>query len=118
KVAAALSKVAMVSADLELSVLQMRRNLTELMDCARADSPPEAELMLRSRRDQVLASERAVRAIHLFIQQAGADVDDDLVERVWRDAQTAQMHVANDVERVLSVVGQFAFGLKVDEVIL
>ena len=118
-VTAPLNAVAMAKADLELSMLQMRRNLAELMDGARTDATPPAELMLRTRRDQVLAFERALRAIQLFVQRAGPGVDGDgLVERVWRDAQTARMHAANDVERVLSVVGQFAFGLKVDEFIL
>lgn len=114
KVSRPLSAAAMAEADLELSTLQMRRNVAELMACARADATPEAELMLRSRRDQVLAFERAMAAIRLF----EPDVDDGLVERVWRDVQTAHMHVANDVERVLSVAGQFAFGLKVDAFIL
>lgn len=109
----ALSPVAMAIADLELSVLQIRRNLSELMDCARVDAVPDAELMLRSRRDQVVASDRALRAIHMCVQDGGASV-----ERVWRDVQTARVHVANDVERVLSVAGQFAFGLEVDEFIL
>ncbi|ORW04453.1 acyl-CoA dehydrogenase family protein [Mycobacterium kyorinense] len=114
KVRHPLSAVAMAEADLELSVLQMRRNVAELMACARLDAGPEEELMLRSRRDQVLAFERAMTAIRLF----EPDVDAELVERVWRDVRTAHMHVANDVERVLSVVGQFAFGLKVDAFIL
>ena len=113
EVTAALSPVAMAITDLELSELQMRRNISELMDCARVDSIPGAELMVRSRRDQVVAADRALRAIQMFVQDG-----DEIVERVWRDVQTARMHVANDVERVLSVAGQFAFGLPVDEFIL
>ena len=119
KVTTPLSVVAMADADLELSVLQMRRNLAELMECARVDSSPDAEMMLRARRDQVLAFERARNAVQLFVPQSGSDDDNDgRVERVWRDVQTAGMHVANDVDRVLSVVGQFAFGLKVDDFML
>ncbi|OHV00592.1 acyl-CoA dehydrogenase family protein [Mycobacterium talmoniae] len=110
-----LSPVALAGADLTLSVLQMRRNLTELMDCARADASPDAALMLRARRDQVLSFERAMNAVRLFIGQSD---DDGRAERVWRDVQTARMHVANDVDRVLAVVGEFAFGLPVDEFIL
>ncbi|PQM44290.1 Flavin-dependent monooxygenase, oxygenase subunit HsaA [Mycobacterium talmoniae] len=110
-----MSPVALAGADLTLSVLQMRRNLTELMDCARADASPDAALMLRARRDQVLSFERAMNAVRLFIGQSD---DDGRAERVWRDVQTARMHVANDVDRVLAVVGEFAFGLPVDEFIL
>ncbi|KUH85507.1 MULTISPECIES: acyl-CoA dehydrogenase family protein [unclassified Mycobacterium] len=116
--ATALSAVAMATADLELSALQIRRNLTELMDCARDASEPDTALILRSRRDQVVASDRAVRAIQTFIPDSGTGIGGDaLVERVWRDVQTARTHVASNVEQVLSVVGRFAFGLKVDDLI-
>ncbi|WP_102142583.1 acyl-CoA dehydrogenase family protein [Mycobacterium hubeiense] len=111
----ALSEIAMARTDLDLSLLQMRRNLGELMDCARRDIAPDTELMLRSRRDQVMASERAVRAVQTFLRHS--DVDDDVSERVWRDVQTARTHVASNVEQVLSVVGRFAFGLNVDDLI-
>jgi hypothetical protein len=98
KVTTALSAVAMAEGGLQLSVLQMRRNLAELSDCAQVDSSPNAELMLRARRDKVMAFERAMKAIELFVSQSGPDDDSDgRVERVWRDVQTSHMHVANDV---------------------
>jgi 3-hydroxy-9,10-secoandrosta-1,3,5(10)-triene-9,17-dione monooxygenase len=45
------------------------------------------------------------------------DADSHLLERVWRDVQTARMHVASNVEQVLAVVGRFALGLDVDDLI-
>jgi 3-hydroxy-9,10-secoandrosta-1,3,5(10)-triene-9,17-dione monooxygenase len=111
-----LGPIAMASADVELSVLQIRRNVGELMKCVRAGNHPDAELMLRTRRDQVMASERAVQAIRAVMQDPGIDAD-DLMERIWRDVQTARMHVSSNVEQVLSVVGRFAMGLNVDDVI-
>jgi 3-hydroxy-9,10-secoandrosta-1,3,5(10)-triene-9,17-dione monooxygenase len=113
----ALSALAMASTDLELSLLQIRRNVGDLMDCAGTGGYPDAELMLRTRRDQVMASERALRAISVVMQSPGQDADEVLLERVWRDAQTARMHVSSNVEQVLSVVGRFAFGLNVDDLI-
>lgn len=110
-----LDQLAMAAADLEVSLLQIRRNLTELAHCARSDTTPGAELMLRARRDQVLAFERAMRAVGLCVARGGADAR---LDRVWRDMQTARLHAANDVERVLAAVGQFAFGLPVDDLIL
>ena len=104
----------MASADLDLSVLQMRRNLTDLMESAGADTGPDSELILRSRRDQAMASDRAVRAVRTVVSRQ--DVDDGLVERVWRDVQTARTHVASNVEQVLSIVGRFAYGLNVDDI--
>lgn len=107
--------LAVASTGVELSLRQIRRNIGEFMDCAHNDAFPDAELLLRGRRDQVVAFERAAQVVRLFVEQSSGD---DRVERVWRDVQTAHMHVSNDAERVLSVVGQFAFGMKVDEFIL
>lgn len=110
-----LGTLAMAAADLAVSWLQLRRNLADLAECARTGSVPDAELMLRARRDQVLAFERAMHAVGRCIERGAAD---RRVERVWRDMQTARLHAANDVERVLAAVGQFAFGLPVDDLIL
>ena len=117
EVTTALSATAIAHTDVELSVLQIRRNVGDLMDCVRAGGFPDAELMLRTRRDQVMASERAVRAIATMVQSQDHAVDDVLMERVWRDVQTARMHVSSNVEQVLSVVGKFAVGLDVDDLI-
>ena len=109
--------IAMANADVELSVLQIGRNVAELMDCVRAGRHPEDELVLRTRRDQVMASERAVEAIRAIVQNPGPDADDALLDRIWRDVQTARIHVSSNVEQVLSVVGRFAMGLNVDDLI-
>lgn len=114
----ALSAVAMASADIELSLLQIRRNVAELVTRVRADVPLDAELVLRTRRDQVMAAERAVRAVRTVRTiMPTPGLDDVLTERVWRDVQTARMHVASNVEQVLSVAGRFAMGLNVDDLI-
>lgn len=112
-----LSALAMAHTDVELSLQQIRRNVGDLMDCVRGGGYPDAELMLRTRRDQVMASERAVRAISVVMQSPGQEADEVLMERVWRDVATARMHVSSNVEQVLSVVGRFAFGLTVDDLI-
>ncbi|WP_319449897.1 MULTISPECIES: acyl-CoA dehydrogenase family protein [unclassified Mycobacterium] len=113
----ALSTLAMARTDVELSVLQIRRNVAALMECVRAGGHPDAELVLRTRRDQVMASERAVRAIRTIVGSPVHDVEDEVLERIWRDVQTASMHVSSNVEQVLSVVGRFALGLEVDDLI-
>jgi 3-hydroxy-9,10-secoandrosta-1,3,5(10)-triene-9,17-dione monooxygenase len=114
---APLGALAMASADVELSVRQIRRNVGDLMNCVHAGEHPGNELVLRTRRDQVMASERAFGAIRAMMHAPDPDADEILLERVWRDAQTARMHVASNVEQVLSVVGRFAMGLNVDDLI-
>jgi 3-hydroxy-9,10-secoandrosta-1,3,5(10)-triene-9,17-dione monooxygenase len=112
-----LTALAISGTDVELSVLQIRRNVGDLMECLRAGAYPDAELVLRTRRDQVMAAERAVQAVRTIVQSQGHDADDGLLERVWRDVQTARIHVSSNVEQVLSVVGRFALGLNVDDLI-
>lgn len=112
-----LDRLSMARADVALSMRQIRRNLAELTDCVRAGGYPGPELVLRARRDQVMASERAVEAIRTIVRDPGPDADHALLERIWRDVQTAQQHVSSNVDQVLSVVGRFAMGLNVDDLI-
>ncbi|QZA15388.1 acyl-CoA dehydrogenase family protein [Mycolicibacterium holsaticum DSM 44478 = JCM 12374] len=110
-------QISMAGTDLELSVLQIHRNVAELMDCVRGGAQPDTALVLRTRRDQVMAAERAVRAVNTVVHRSGHRDDGGVVERVWRDVQTARMHVSSNVEQVLSVVGRFTLGLEVDDLI-
>jgi 3-hydroxy-9,10-secoandrosta-1,3,5(10)-triene-9,17-dione monooxygenase len=43
--------------------------------------------------------------------------DDAVVERIWRDVQTARTHVASNVEQVLALVGRYSFGMEVDDIL-
>ncbi len=108
-------RVAPARADIELSMMQIRRNVAEQLDCVRGERYPDAELMLRTRRDQVMASDRALRAVGAVIDDPGPDADAALLERIWRDVQTARMHVASNVEQVLTVVGRHSVGIAVDD---
>lgn len=112
-----LSPLAMAATDIELSVKQIERNLGELMSCVAAGSHPDPALVLRTRRDQVMASERSLRAVAEVVRNPAPDVDADLLERLWRDVQTARIHVSSNVEQVLALVGRFAMGLAVDDLI-
>lgn len=109
--------IAMAHTDIELSVRQIRRNVAELMECVRAGAYPDTELILRTRRDQVMAVDRAVQAIRTVVHSSGGDIDRGLAERMWRDVQTARVHVSSKVDQVLSVVGRYALGLDVDDLI-
>lgn len=102
-------------ADIELSMLQIRRNVAEQLDCVRGERYPDADLMLRTRRDQVMASDRALRSVGSVVADPGPDADEALLERIWRDVQTARMHVASNVEQVLTVVGRHSVGIAVDD---
>jgi 3-hydroxy-9,10-secoandrosta-1,3,5(10)-triene-9,17-dione monooxygenase len=109
-----LSPLEMARTGVELSMRQIRRNVAEQLECVVTGGYPDTDLMLRTRRDQVMASERAWRALGAV---GDSDVDEALAERVRRDAHTARMHVASNVDQVLAVVGRHTLGLDVDNLI-
>jgi 3-hydroxy-9,10-secoandrosta-1,3,5(10)-triene-9,17-dione monooxygenase len=78
------------------------------------------ELRMRARRDQVMATRRALDAVDLPFQAAGGTSlrRGNPIERAWRDAHAASMHVANELERTLTMYGRGAFGLAVEDTLL
>ena len=115
----ALSSIAMAATDIELSLLQIQRDVADLVRCVEEGGQPDSALVLRTRRDQVMACERAVGAVRAVVQDVDRhEVQDEaLTERLWRDMQTARKHVSSNVEQVLSVAGRSALGLTVDDLI-
>lgn len=109
--------IARAASDIDATVLQMDRNLRELSELAAAGREIPMELRLRTRRDQVRGTERAVAAIDLLFKTAGGHSlrRGNPVERAWRDAHAGSVHVANDVERALAMYGRGAFGLAVED---
>ncbi|MER5839282.1 3-hydroxy-9,10-secoandrosta-1,3,5(10)-triene-9,17-dione monooxygenase oxygenase subunit [Streptomyces prasinus] len=109
--------IARAASDIDATVLQMDRNLRELSALAAAGREIPMELRLRTRRDQVRGTERAVAAIDLLFKTAGGNAlrRGNPVERAWRDAHAGSVHVANDVERALAMYGRGAFGLTVED---
>ncbi|MDN4172181.1 acyl-CoA dehydrogenase family protein [Nocardioides sp. SOB77] len=111
--------VARAASEVDAAVLQMERNLRELVTAAE-DGSIELELRLRTRRDQVRATERTLEAIDLLFKTAGGQSlrRGNPIERAWRDAHAGSVHVANDVERALASYGRGMFGVEVDETLL
>lgn len=112
-----LDQIALCHTDIELSIRQLGRNMADLVACVRAGGYPDAALMLRTRRDQVMAAERAARTVGVLVSNPGTGTDNVLLERIWRDVQTGRMHVSSKVDQVLAVAGRYALGLDVDHLI-
>lgn len=112
--------VARGEAELDAAVLQVERDLRELVDHAERGVPVPKELRLRARRDQVRATERSVEALDLLFKVAGGHSVrmDAPIQRAWRDAHTAAAHVANSAELPLSLYGCWAHGLDADDTLL
>lgn len=102
---------------LEASWAQLSHNLRVLMDHARSNAAPDTELVIRSRRDQVMAAERSMQAIGVFIDAAGTEAwgRRHPLQRAWRESQVALTNAANAVEDTLSIYGRWAYGVDIGD---
>jgi 3-hydroxy-9,10-secoandrosta-1,3,5(10)-triene-9,17-dione monooxygenase len=108
-------RVAEAAAGLDAAWLAAQRNMTELMDHARAGRKIPVPLRLRVRRDQVLGTGQAIRAVDLLFENSGGRAlrAGTPIQRFWRDAHAGRVHAINDPERALSMFGRGEFGLDV-----
>ncbi|MFD4259196.1 3-hydroxy-9,10-secoandrosta-1,3,5(10)-triene-9,17-dione monooxygenase oxygenase subunit [Streptomyces sp. NPDC058534] len=107
-------RIARAASDIDASWLQLTRNIGEMYALAQHGEELSTELRTRTRRDQVIATERAVAALDLLMENAGGNAmrtGPNPVQRAWRDAHTGRGHAANDPERALLLFGQAALGL-------
>ncbi|MGI5164098.1 3-hydroxy-9,10-secoandrosta-1,3,5(10)-triene-9,17-dione monooxygenase oxygenase subunit [Spirillospora sp. CA-253888] len=113
-------RIATAASDIDAAWLLMERNIAELMACAKAGAEFPLKLRLRTRRDQVLATQRAIRAVDLLFENAGGRAlkKGNAVQRLWRDAHSGRVHAANDPERALELYGKGALGLDVQDVMI
>ncbi|MDN3359032.1 3-hydroxy-9,10-secoandrosta-1,3,5(10)-triene-9,17-dione monooxygenase oxygenase subunit [Actinomadura sp. DC4] len=109
--------VARAASEIDAAILQLNRNVAELYACAAAGEEIPMELRLRTRRDQVRGTERALEAIDILFKTAGGNSlkRGNPIERAWRDAHAGGVHVANDVERALAMYGRGEFGFTVED---
>ncbi|WP_406135021.1 3-hydroxy-9,10-secoandrosta-1,3,5(10)-triene-9,17-dione monooxygenase oxygenase subunit [Streptomyces sp. NBC_01089] len=109
--------VARAASEIDAAILQTDRNIGELYACAASGGQIPMELRLRTRRDQVRATERALEAVDILFKTAGGNSlkRGNPVERAWRDAHAGSVHVANDAPRTLAMYGKGVFGLTVED---
>jgi len=108
-------RVAEAAAEIDGAWLALERNMTDLMDCARAGQPIPVDLRLRVRRDQVRGTALSIRAVDQLFENSGGRAlkTGTPIQRFWRDAHAGRVHAINDPERALSMYGGGEFGLPV-----
>ncbi|MFJ7207379.1 3-hydroxy-9,10-secoandrosta-1,3,5(10)-triene-9,17-dione monooxygenase oxygenase subunit [Streptomyces sp. NPDC098789] len=114
-------RIARAASDVDASWLQLQRNIAELYELAERGAELPLALRARTRRDQVLATERCVAAVDLLMENAGGSAmrtGPGAVQRAWRDVHTGRGHAANDPERALVLFGQSALGLDIQDTML
>ncbi|MGW0247354.1 3-hydroxy-9,10-secoandrosta-1,3,5(10)-triene-9,17-dione monooxygenase oxygenase subunit [Nocardia goodfellowii] len=110
-------RVARAASEIDAAILQMERNVSELLRYAEAGEEIPQALRLRTRRDQVRGTERSIQAIELLFDNSGGHSirKPNPIERHWRDAHAGSVHVINDVERALAMFGRGEFGIIVED---
>jgi 3-hydroxy-9,10-secoandrosta-1,3,5(10)-triene-9,17-dione monooxygenase len=108
-------RVAEAAALIDGAWLALERNMTDLMGFVRAGQRLPLQLRLRVRRDQVLGTGQAIRAIDLLFENSGGRALKlgTPIQRFWRDAHAGRVHAINDPERALSTFGRAEFGLDI-----
>jgi 3-hydroxy-9,10-secoandrosta-1,3,5(10)-triene-9,17-dione monooxygenase len=109
-------RIARASNEIDSAWVLQLHNLRELQACVERGEKIPLDLRLRVRRDQVIASERAIRAIDTMFEASGgrALAEGTYLQRAWRDAHAGRVHAANDPERALAMYGALEFGHKID----
>ncbi|MCU1647930.1 MAG: flavin-dependent monooxygenase [Nocardia sp.] len=110
-------RIARAASEIDAAILQMERNTSEQLRYAEAGEEIPFEVRLRTRRDQVRGTERALEAIDLLFKNSGGHSikQPNPIERHWRDAHAGSVHAINDIERALAMFGKGAMGLEVTD---
>ncbi|MFD3536216.1 3-hydroxy-9,10-secoandrosta-1,3,5(10)-triene-9,17-dione monooxygenase oxygenase subunit [Streptomyces sp. NPDC058664] len=114
-------RIARAAGDIDAARLQLARNMADLYAVARDGAEIPTALRARARRDQVLATERAIGAVDLLMENAGGGPllgAGSVLQRAWRDLRTGRGQAANDVERALVLYAQDALGMDVHDPML
>ena len=108
-------RIATAASEIDAAWLQLKHNITEELEYARAGKPVPMPLRLRARRDQVMATGRAISAVDLLFENSGGRALNagTPIQRFWRDAHAGRVHAANDPERALKMFGDGEFGIPV-----
>jgi 3-hydroxy-9,10-secoandrosta-1,3,5(10)-triene-9,17-dione monooxygenase len=110
-------RLAEAASDIDAAWRQLSGNIREEYDIIRRGGEVSMDLRLRTRRDQVRATGRAVASIDLLFESAGATALEDHapLQRFWRDAHAGRVHAANDPERAYTMYGSGQFGLPITD---
>ncbi|ORM34137.1 3-hydroxy-9,10-secoandrosta-1,3,5(10)-triene-9,17-dione monooxygenase oxygenase subunit [Williamsia sp. 1135] len=110
-------RIAEAASDIDAAWTQLSGNLQSEYDLLVAGEEVPMELRLKTRRDQVRATGRAVASIDRLFENSGAHAldSDTPIQRFWRDAHAGRVHAANDAERAYVAFGNGEFGIPIGD---
>lgn len=109
-------RIGRAASEVDAAWALLTQNLRSLQGYVDRGEPIPLEQRLKVRRDQVTGTERAIAAIDVMFEAAGARALDraGYLQRVWRDAHAGRVHAANDPERALRMYGADQVGQRID----
>ncbi len=90
------------------------RDIAETQDEVAANGAVSLETRMRNRRSQSFITHQAVAAIDLILAAAGGRSmqASHPIPRAWRDIHSAAAHISLNHDAVMSMIGQYRFGLE------
>ena len=90
------------------------RDLAETQAEVAAEGQVSLETRMRNRRSQSFMTHQAVRAIDLVLAAVGGRSMQAThpIQRAWRDIHSAAAHISLNFDAVMSMIGQYRFGLE------
>jgi resorcinol 4-hydroxylase (FADH2) len=108
------SRVAEATGCIEAARLMMKQSTQRALDAARAGTQADPELRQRSRLSQAFSAKMLVQAVDVLFQASGGQAifTSKPIQRAWRDAHAAAVHVSLNWDAVSTMYGQHALGLE------
>jgi 3-hydroxy-9,10-secoandrosta-1,3,5(10)-triene-9,17-dione monooxygenase len=115
--AVSLAKLAEASCDIDAARLQLLDNLGDIYERASSRAEIPVWLRARARRDQVMATKRAIDAANTVFSLAGGRGLSlrSPIQRLWRDAHAGSHHVVNGTDQALTGYGAFLMGEPIED---
>ncbi len=115
--AASMARLAEASAEIDAARLQLHDNLGDAYHYARHGEDIPLAVRARARRDQVMATKRAVEAADTIFSVAGGRALSlrNPLQRLWRDVHAGAHHVVNGVDQALTTYGAYLLDEPVDD---
>jgi alkylation response protein AidB-like acyl-CoA dehydrogenase len=107
------SRVAEAAGSIEAARLMVFHALKQVSAAAEAGTQAHLDLRLHNRLSQAFSVKLLIQAIDaLFLSAGGQGIfTDKPLQRVWRDAHAAAVHVSLNWDAVSTMYGQYALGL-------
>jgi alkylation response protein AidB-like acyl-CoA dehydrogenase len=107
-------RIGEAEAMLDAALVVAHRDVREAEAAIVRDGQISLDLRMRNRRSQAFIAHQAVQAVDLIFAAVGGRCVqlDHPIQRAWRDVHAATSHISLNFDAVMSMIGQYRFGLE------